>query len=441
MMGKMEKTISRLVTCKVTIPEVDVDYEFDGVYSVGEELNVWIDYRKDNLNNQKLFDLMASNSFFTVNVSGILGDYTGLNCFCMSPVGEVIKDVKIRNAPSTYCGGLIEIYCNLWVENQFVSSMSDDKKWKEMEITFLRATKFFNIFPDETITFTTKDGEVIFGINHNTSFDYLSNEKKEVLNGLIKFKTNTPFSCQKALRYTSMFQALVFFVSGVHFVTEDTHLSSTSLEQEICVIHGRYGLAGSDVFKKEDIASLKHFLSDLTVDGVNKWIEYWDKGFDKGLCLYLEVNDKAIDKRIVKKVKAFDGIYKSLINKKLYDDEAFSDWKKDVSIYASKNNPFDISKDRIMSILENLQNESLKKRIENLINDNLSSFSDLSMDNISKVANYMTSLRNIDGHSFCTEPIQNKTGLSINQIETIADRIVYTIVNNNILGMSDKIGK
>ena len=437
----MERTISRLVACKVIIPEVDVDYEFDGVYSVEEQLNVWIEYRKDSLNNQKLFDLMASNNFFTVNVSGEMGNHTGLNCICLSPIGEVNINGIIRNAPHMYCGGLIEIYCNYWVENQFVSSMYDDKKWKEMEITFLRSTHFLNIAPDETRTFKTKYGDLIFGIKHITSFDYVYNERKEVLHGLIKFKTDTPFSCQKALRYTSMFQALIFFVSGIHFVTEDTLLSSTTLENEVSVIHGKYGLTGSDVFKEEAMSSMKYFLTDLTLDGVNKWIENWDKGFDKGMCSFLKVNDKAIDKRIINKVKAYDGIYNSLKHEKLYDTEVFQKWKDDILGYVKTNNPFEISEDRINSILDFFQNESLKKKIMNIINDNSSSFSDICKDDISNIANYMTKLRNVDGHLFSTEPIKNETGLSLKQIEKIADRIVFAIVNNKIMCMPEKSRK
>lgn len=99
-------------------------------------------------------------------------------------------------------------------------------------------------------------------------------------------------------------------------------------------------------------------------------------------------------------------------------------------------------------MLLNVQEAGLKRILSpinwetvNIINDNSSSFPDICKDDISKIANYMTELRNVDGHLFSTEPIKNETGLSLKQIEKIADRIVFAIVNNKIMGMPEKSRK
>lgn len=130
-MKENEKRIGHLYVCNVVIPELGSDRIYEGIYSINERLNVWIDCRVGSYEDYRtLYDLCAKNDFFTVNVSGPLGIHTGLNCLCNSPVSPVnyieSETSMISNKPNP--GEVfLELYCNFWLEGKMVTSMNNDK--------------------------------------------------------------------------------------------------------------------------------------------------------------------------------------------------------------------------------------------------------------------------------------------------------------------------
>lgn len=232
-----------------------------------------------------------------------------------------------------------------------------------------------------------------------------------------------------------MLQILVRFVSGISFSIEDIVLAQDKTMDPMITLHGNYGIRESRPVIERDYYFMRHDLSGVTEEGIRSWIRYWQEGNPMALISFEKDRSANVYSRTVDGIKCFDGISSSLSdNKTLYDKEAFQSWKKSLSKYIANNNPLDIPLDRITGLLDNLQYRSLKKRVEEFLIQNEKEFSRINDENRSKVLEYLCGLRNIDSHKKAAKRVfENNTGLTIFELEKVVTRMVYLIVEKEIL--------
>lgn len=213
--------MSNLSTCKVVIPELGEDPSFEGLYSIDDRLRVWVDCRPENYDYNELYKLCASiDKFFTVKVSGPLGNHNGLNCFCLSHVGPITyideNGCITKTIGPSLNDKLLEIYCNFWLEDGHVSSMADDKRWKRIGISFPGAYSWFGLKNGETRNISTECGNLFFGINQLSSSSISGSYITECF-GYVEFELKNACFCDEALGYVTMIQCFVRFISEVTF--------------------------------------------------------------------------------------------------------------------------------------------------------------------------------------------------------------------------------
>ena len=146
-----------------------------------------------------------------MNVSTPVGNHTGFNCFCISPVQPVIyiehDKIFTRNQPITH-ERLLEVYCNYWLEGQIVSSMQEERKWNVIGVTFPDSYYWFrSLSPGKTKCFETDIGRLEFGINESGSSSIIGKNTNERF-GYAKIVLPVRCSCEEAIDYTVMLQIL-----------------------------------------------------------------------------------------------------------------------------------------------------------------------------------------------------------------------------------------
>lgn len=438
-MKENEKRIGHLYVCTVVIPELGSDRIYEGIYSINDRLNVWIDCRVGSYEDYRtLYDLCAKNDFFTVNVSGPLGIHTGLNCLCNSPVSPVnyieSETSMILNKPNP--GEVfLELYCNFWLEGKMVTSMNNDKLWRVIGVSFPNSYYWFRCLSSGIKKCIETDiGILEFGFNKSSSNSILGKMIYDCY-GYVKIELPEYCSCEEAIDYAVMIQTLVRFVSGIPFSMKDIVLAPNEILETKIILHGNYGIRENDSVSEKSFFQMRHSLSDLSEEGVRNWVSWWKKGESMAILTFEKNRNKDLYFRIVDGIKCFDGISSSLVSTNiLYEKTEFQNWRNSLLEYINQdNNPLNISLDRIKGVLDNLRYKSLKTRVKEFLENNLKEFPKVNSENINDVVNYLCGLRNIDSHKKANHELENKTKLKLFELERIATKIVYLIVDKYIL--------
>lgn len=315
-MKENERRVDHLSVCTVVIPELDSDRLFDGIYSINDRLNVWIDCRSGSYEDySQLYDLCASNDFFTVKVSEPLGEYTGFNCFCNSPVHPVTyldsgtKTMRNEPNPGEF---FLELYCNLWLEGKMVASMNKDKIWRVIGISFPNSYYWFRCLESGiTKSIETDIGKLEFGISKSCSSSIIGKNTYDCC-GYVKVVLHVECSCEEAIDYTVMFQVLVRFVSGIPFTIEDIVLAQAEIKESRITLHGNYGIRENSPVTEHNYYSMRHPLSELTEEGVFNWVRWWQKGNLLAIMTFEKNRNGKVYSRVVDGIKCFDGISGSI---------------------------------------------------------------------------------------------------------------------------------
>lgn len=436
-MKENERRVDHLSVCTVVIPELDSDRLFDGICSINDRLTVWIDCRSGSYEDyNQLYDLCASNDLFTVKVSGPLGEHTGFNCFCNSPVHPVTyldsgtKTMRNEPNPGEF---FLELYCNFWLEGKMVASMNNDKIWRVIGISFPNSYYWFRCLEPGTIKRIETDiGILEFGISKSCSSSIIGKNTYDCC-GYVKVVLHVECSCEEAIDYTVMFQVLVRFVSGIPFTIEDIVLAQAKIKEPRITLHGNYGIRESNPVTVHDYCSIRHPLSDLSEEGVRSWVRWWQKGNILAIITFEKNRNAKVYSRVVDGIKCFDGISSSLWCNTLYNEVVFKDWINSLLDYIEREkNPLKIPRDRISGQLNNLNHKSLRTRVKEVLEDN-NAFPKVNSDNRSKIVSYLCNLRNIDSHRSANKKLENDTKLSLFELEDIATKMVYLIVDKEVL--------
>ena len=148
--------------------------------------------------------------------------------------------------------------------------------------------------------------------------------------------------------------------------------------------------------------------------------------------------NKSIDKQITEYIKSFDTIYSFFIEKTLCAPsiEDFENWKIKITDYIMNDNPFNFSRERIYSLIDNLKyKDSLTKNIISTMTRNLSKIKPIKSEkDIKEIAKYFKGMRNSDAHPSEFDIFKLPDKYNIFDMQYIAKKIVECIIDEQILG-------
>ena len=182
---------------------------------------------------------------------------------------------------------------------------------------------------------------------------------------------------------------------------------------------------------------MPHTLSSLSQQGLTEWAKNWKK-LSVPILNFENTWNKSIDKQITEYIKSFDTIYSFFIKKTLCAPsiEDFENWKIKITDYIMNDNPFNFSRERICSLIDNLKyKDSLTKNIISTMTRNLSKIKPIKTEkDIKEIAKYFKGMRNSDAHPSEFDIFKLPNKYNIFDMQYIAKKIVACIIDEQILG-------
>lgn len=423
--------------CELKIPEFSIKTKLDGFYTISNELNIGIFFDKTDENFEKLFSFIEWNDSFTVQIkSELKGDITGFGCICLTPFIPTAYDIKnpvYKNEPLG-TKEFLKIKSNLWIERFSVLSINTPI-WESIRLTFPYSTPWFDIVAPITLYF--EKCKIIFDCTTQESWTSFPSAYSKSKIGLITIDTEDSISLDHVLNIAIMIQALIRYMSDIAFPMGEIELY-TKGKRGTAYLKGQFGLEGiNSIPSVKAYLKMPHTLSSLSQQGLTEWAKNWKK-LSVPILNFENTWNKSIDKQITEYIKSFDTIYSFFIEKTLCAPsiEDFENWKIKITDYIMNDNPFNFSRERIYSLIDNLKyKDSLTKNIISTMTRNLSKIKPIKSEkDIKEITKYFKGMRNSDAHPSEFDIFKLPNKYNIFDMQYIAKKIVECIIDEQILG-------
>ena len=438
-----------LKSCFVTIVEFNQRKKFRGVFETsGDELSVYIEYDSKNKGYQ-LSDLGGflnkTELFNLVIISQDGNAITGLGCFSKTPFEECIIYNNDGTVSKSFVPlskfGLIEFFCNRWIENVPIKS-SSEMFWNTASLHFPDIDRWFAGAEKDHWIPISNGITVSFNLYPNDQTSLLEMSTIKEYKGKIDIKSTKMNNLDKLFEIEHSLYLFVQYVLNIPIASPTiTILMGSSDENMVsCECHYR---------PKASVSSIKPTMNTfhdckLSVPEIQnspeiliKWFELYEtqRGALSKYCRTLDKNKGFVDERIEDLVKTFDSL-RGIINPPGSDKKnAFKKWVNKVSKYGEelKNTGAAINKDRITGALQNLIYPSLKSQLNDYLSKHIEEVKPLKGDDAKPFVSFVTDLRNSEAHGKVSSCNKKTLQYEIWQVEEIMRQIDRILISEIIL--------
>lgn len=202
---------------------------------------LFVDFDKNSKKSQDLLDFFASHQDdLNAHVTSIIGQKeSAISCFHCSVITIYRTDTKSLCGG---CGKLIEITCDSWIENEFISSLDDIVSWDSAYVSIAGLHLFSGNKEDfdYSITFKSKN-EIELTYSNSQSYIISSTEKNYQLpissaQSSVSIKFMRRVSVKEIRNYIYSFVSFLGFLFGVEVSFGPVIRSDSSIECENGII-------------------------------------------------------------------------------------------------------------------------------------------------------------------------------------------------------------
>lgn len=431
-------------SCYVTIVGYECEKEFRGVFDIsGDEISVSIEYGKEEGTGDlhALCQWIEDEKLVNLWVTGQDGSViTCLDCFSLTP----FLDTCIQQADGKYWRGLspmhkfglIEFFCNRWIENVSVES-SRTEFWKNAVVSFPDVDRWFaDAKADRPIPISEDGTTVSFESVHRNERSFLTMVDKMERKGrvsvqCVKEKSQEDlFGIERCICLLLEYSLACPMGPGRMIVV----MKNSDGQDVECECH--YRPIDRDK-KKPDMKAFLECKPTVKIlqeepQKLRNWFDCCDSQYDAlhGYERTLE-SGGYIDEKIMWLVQSFDSLSQELTDRTSVDKNAFSAWVNAVGIYGASLSGKDvpIGKDRIIGVLGTLRFPSLKARLMQYMSVHVEKLKPLKREDVEAVAGRVVTLRHSRAHGHGSRLDELPKGYGLLELETIMQKVVRILID------------